>query len=79
MQRPQTEQRLKSSLGCPSPVEAERELVEVDLQVLAPDAMGMVSVAGEDPRSSRPVEDRPEYGDKDQRIADWIASLPRSK
>lgn len=39
---------------------------------------GMWSVVSKEPRLSRPVEHQPEYGDPNEPIANWIATLPRS-
>ena len=42
-------------------------------------AVGMHSVVSKEPRSSRPVENNPEYGDPNEPIAKWISGLPKSK
>jgi hypothetical protein len=38
--------------------------------------VGFHSVVSREPRSSRPVQQTPEYGDPNEPIARWIASLP---
>lgn len=40
-------------------------------------AVGVHSVVSRDPRSRRPVQHSPEYGDPNEPIATWVASLPR--
>jgi hypothetical protein len=42
-------------------------------------AVGMVSVVSKEPRTSRPVENLPEYGDPTESIANWITGLPQAK
>lgn len=41
-------------------------------------AVGMHSVVSKKPRSSRPVQQSPEYGDPNEPIVRWINSLPRT-
>ena len=41
-------------------------------------AVGFHSVVSGEPRSSRPVQGTPEYGDPSEPIAKWIESLPRT-
>jgi hypothetical protein len=41
-------------------------------------AAGKASVVSEEPRSVRPVEHEPEYGDPSEPIANYIQSLPRA-
>lgn len=40
---------------------------------------GMGSVVSQAPRSRRPVQQRPEYGDPNEPIANWIVGLPRDR
>jgi len=42
-------------------------------------AVGMGYVVSKEPRSSRPVEHRPEYGDPYEPIANWISTLPKAR
>lgn len=42
-------------------------------------AVGMASVVSKEPRQARPVQHSPEYGDPNEPIVNWIASLPRSR
>jgi hypothetical protein len=41
--------------------------------------VGMHSIVSKEPRSSRPVENNPEYGDPNAPIAKWINLLSQSK
>lgn len=59
---------------------AYRQWVDVYI-IQAPEmkAVGIYELVSLDPRSSRPVQHTPEYGDPTQPLADWITSLPKEK